>query len=710
MPELIRRGTIAQTSTPGPGERLTHTPLPIPALRNDVTGSQSLERIVFPGLILLLTLLAYTPALAAGYIWDDDFYVTANPTLRDLAGLRSIWLVPTSIPQYYPLVHTTFWIEYQLWELDPLGYHLVNVLLHVGASLLLARLLIAAGFSRGVAWFTAAVFALHPVHVESVAWITERKNTLSGLCYIAAFLAYVRFDHPLSNHDSTSTPKRPRRWGFYALSLILFIMALLSKTVTCSLPVAILLLYWFRRGRLTLREILPTIPLFFIGAALAMVTVWIEHFHVGAKGEDWILSPAQRVLIAGRALWFYAGKLVWPSNLSFIYPRWDVDASVPWQWLFPVAAVATLVILFRLRNHPHIGRGPFAAVAFFAMTLFPALGFINTYPMRYSFVADHFQYLASLGILLLVVSIVADGIARAGPTAARLRPFMAVWVLLAMMVVTFAQSMIYIDEDTLWKDTITKNPTGWLAWNNLGTSMLRQGQIEEAMHYFKRVTELEPTLMHGYLNVGSALLELGRPAEALPWIEKALPLLPDNVNTIFALARAQRGIGDLDKAVESYVRVLKLDAKQPEARRELAMIYLLRGQDRAAAKELRIAADQAPGNLDILAALAWVLATSSDPSVHDGSNAVLAAEHASKLTDSPRATLLDTLAAAYARAGRFDKAVATAEKAVESASGSNDFSLASSIRQRLSLYRNRTAFQQPPLVQPVTTATAPSTS
>ena len=671
-------------------------------------GGQPLERIVFPGLILLLTVLAYTPALAAGYIWDDDFYVTANATLRDLAGLRSIWLEPTSIPQYYPLVHTTFWIEYQLWELDPLGYHLVNVLVHVAGSLVLARLLIAMGLSRGVAWFTAAVFALHPVHVESVAWITERKNTLSGLFYFSALLAYVRFDDPLASDspDDPSTNKKLRRWGLYALSIVFFVMALLSKTVTCSLPVAILLIYWFRRGRLTKRELLPTLPLFVIGAALAMVTVWIEHHHVGAKGEEWVLSPAQRVLIAGRALWFYASKLVWPANLTFIYPRWLVDASVPWQWLFPVGAVVALVLLFRLRNHPHVGRGPFAAVAFFAVTLFPALGFINTYPMRYSFVADHFQYLASLGILLLVVSIVADAVARAGPTAARMRPFMAVWVLLAMMVVTFAQSMIYIDEDTLWKDTITKNPTGWLAWNNLGTSYLRQGRTDEAMSMFQRVAELEPTLMHGHLNVGSALLELGRPAEALPWIEKALPLMPDNVNTHFALARARRGVGDTDKAVESYRRVLKLDPRQPEARRELAMIYLLQGRDRAAAIELRTAADQSPGNADILAALAWVLSTSADPSVHDGNNAVVAAERARSLTESPRATLLDTLAAAYARAGRFDRAVAVAQQAVETASASNDFSLASSIRQRLSLYRNHKAYMQPTTLLPTTTSPA----
>jgi hypothetical protein len=284
------------------------------------------------GLIILLVFLAYLPALRGGFIWDDDDYVTQNPTLHDLGGLQRLWFKVGAVPQYYPVVHTTFWLEHHLWGLDPFGYHLVNVLLHATAAILLWQVLLRLRI-RG-AWLAAVIFALHPVCVESVAWITERKNVLSAVFYFAAAMAYLRF----AGLEEAVTSNR-RRWYCYWGALVLFMAAMLSKTVTCSLPAALLLVCWWKKDRVQRGEILPLLPFFVIGVAAGLVTTWVEKYHVGAQGADWSFTFAGRCLIAGRSLWFYAGKLVWPVHLTFIYPRWKIETEVWWQWLFPVAAI-----------------------------------------------------------------------------------------------------------------------------------------------------------------------------------------------------------------------------------------------------------------------------------------------------------------------------------------------------------------------------------
>jgi hypothetical protein len=392
-----------------------------PAAASDgrTTWSTSLERLFLQRSawlvalgIVCLTLLVYAPAISAGFIWDDDHYVTENMTLRSLAGLKQIWLDPKATPQYYPLVHTGFWVEYHLWGLDPKGYHLVNVLLHAANAVLVWLVLKRLGVP-GALW-AALIFALHPVHVESVAWVTERKNVLSTLFYLSAMLAYWRF------WPADGAQPQTGAWRWYGLALLLFVFALLSKTVTCSLPAAILLIRWWKTGRLASRDWLLTAPMFAVGLALALLTVYLEKHHVGAQGEEFTWSYLDRVLIAGRAIWFYAGKLIWPSNLIFIYPRWNIDASVWWQYVFPLAAAGVVLALLVLRNR--LGRAPLTAVLFFIGTLTPALGFFDVYPMRYSFVADHFQYLASLGLIVLFAGLsteLAGRLARRATTVAR---------------------------------------------------------------------------------------------------------------------------------------------------------------------------------------------------------------------------------------------------------------------------------------------------
>ena len=241
--------------------------------------------------------------------------------------------------------------------------------------------------------------------VESVAWISEQKNTLSTMFYLLAAIAYLNFDER-------------RQWRSYAISSALFVMALLSKSMTATLPAALLVVFWWRRGQLSWRrDALPLIPWFSLGATVGLFTGWVERTVLGAEGAEFVFSPVDRILIAGRATWFYLVKLLWPSDLMFVYPRWRVEASVWWQFLFPLGVVALTVLLWKVRAW---SRGPLACWLLFVIALFPILGFMNVYAFQYSFVADHWQYLASLRIFA-IAAVGWTNLGKSLPVSGRMR-------------------------------------------------------------------------------------------------------------------------------------------------------------------------------------------------------------------------------------------------------------------------------------------------
>ncbi len=531
--------------------------------------------VFLPALVLLgCTLVAYLPAAQGGFIWDDDAYVTGNQTLRSAEGLGRIWFQVGAVPQYYPLVHTTFWLEYRLWGLHPMGYHLVNILLHALAAVLLWRILrrlLPAG-----AWMAAAVFALHPVHVESVAWITERKNVLSGAFYLAALLTYLCFDAARDRKLAGGQDSRPA-WGLYALALLLFAAALLSKSTAATLPAALLVILWWKRRAAPWRELPWLTPLFLMGIGMGALTVWVERFVVGATGADFDLSWGERWLVAGRALWFYAGKLVWPHPLVFLYPRWQIDTAVWWQHLFPVAALAVLAGLWLLRRR--LGRGPAAAVMLFAGTLFPALGFIAVYPMRFSFVADHFQYLASIGLIVLGVSLAVRFLR--GPAVM----VGGALVLLTLGGLTWSQARTYHDLETLWRHTLSKNPQAWLAHNNLGTVLVGRGEPEKAIGHFSRAVEVKPDYAMAYFNRGTSHSSLGHSEQALQDFQRAIDLDPQNAEAHVNRALLLQERGDLGAALLDYQRALEIAPWSHAAHNNLGTLYQAREQHDLALEE-----------------------------------------------------------------------------------------------------------------------------
>ncbi|MBL9190672.1 MAG: tetratricopeptide repeat protein [Opitutaceae bacterium] len=489
-------------------------------------------------LLLLVTIVAYFPALGGDFLWDDAGHVT-HPALQSWSGLWRIWCEVGATQQYYPLLHTAFWLEHQIWGDAPAGYHLINVLWHAISACLFAAILRLLAVPGAVV--AAFIFALHPVCVESVAWISEQKNTLSTLFYLAAALAWLRFEDE----------RRPAR---YVVASLWFVAALLTKTVTATLPAALLVVAWWRRGRLSWRDdVRPLLPWLVVGVVAGLGTAWFERAHIGAAGDDFSLGAVERGLLAGRVVWFYFGKLLWPAGLTFFYPRWTIDAAVAWQWIFPLATIALLVALVGWRKR---SRAPLAAALLFGGTLFPVLGFVNVYPFVFSYVADHFQYLASLGMIAFFAAAATRGLALlAWPRWSGMAA--ATGALLLLGGLTWRQSGMYRDVFALYETTLERNPASWVARLNLGTALADAGRPLDGLPHLQRALELKPDHPEILNSLADVLNRLARPREALPLIERALQLQPRFAaahNThgaiLMALQRPDEGIAAFKRALE----------------------------------------------------------------------------------------------------------------------------------------------------------------
>ncbi len=573
-----------------------------------------------------MTLIAYWPALNGGLIWDDDAHLT-KVELRSLGGLARIWFEPGATQQYYPLVHSVFWLEQKLWGNTVLPYHLANVFLHaLSATMLVAilrRLKIPGALLAG------AIFALHPVHVESVAWISELKNTLSGTLCLSSVLFYLRFDE---RRDAKS----------YWIALVLFAFGLMAKSVIATTPAALLVIFWWKRGKISFeRDVFPLLPFFVIGISAGLFTAWVEHNYIGAQGEAFNYSLGERVLIAGRVFWFYLGKLFWPAQLTFIYPRWEISGAMAWQYLFPLAAIALLILAWLFREK---SRAPLAALLIFGGTLFPVLGFVNVYPFIFSFVADHFQYLASIAVITLVAAALTMIAGR----------YQIVFLLLVSLlgVLTWRQARMYRDAETLYNVTLERNPGCWMAHNNLSTILFAKGDIDGAMAHSEKALAIRPNDYEPHLSLGDALVRKSRVDEAVAHFQEALKLKPDYAETHTHLGSA----------------------------------YLAQRRPAEAMAEFEKTLALAPNSLYASNDLAWLLATCPDTSLRNGTRAVQLAEKANQLAGGENASVMRTLAAAYAQSGQVPRAIETAQRAATLAG--NDQTLAAGLQKDLALYRS----------------------
>ena len=558
---------------------------------------------------------SFYPAFSAGFVWDDWIFVEA-PAVRAWSGLWNIWFSPAEIEReghYWPVVYTTFWLEHKLWGLDPLGYHVVNVLLHMANVLLLWWLLRCLRVPG--AWAAAAVFAVHPIHVESVAWVIGRKDLLSGLLYLASALCLIhsmdgfgnsRLDSrnsPVPNSDPVSRQSwwrwpldGVRRPGLYLAALAFFAAAMLSKSVAVTLPVAFAILLWWKNGRVTWTDARRIAPLFLVAFCIAVADL---SYYTSRREVDLGYGFAERVLIAARALWFYVGKLAWPADLAVIYPIWDVGIRqwLAWGYLMAAAALAALLWFGRHR----LGRGLLAGAAFFAVTLSPMLGFVEFAFMSFSLVAERFAYLAGIGVIAVALGAVAHGVGK----LPGLFKIGASAVLIAILAVfgrlTWEQAGIYRDDFTFYNHVILLNPGAQHAYRNLASTLVDDGRPEEALAASHIALELRPDWADAHNTHGTALFALDRLDEAGDSFRRALELDPDHKRALLNMAATRRRQGRVVDSVRWYRKVLNVDSKLAAAHVGLGSALSLLGQHEASAAALSQAVSLRPDTLPITA-------------------------------------------------------------------------------------------------------------
>lgn len=495
--------------------------------------------------IVAITFLTYIPSINNGFIWDDIAWIIKSPIINTKDALYRYWCTMQS-PDYFPFVHTLFWIEWKLWGASNVCWHIFSIFLHactaVLAWLTLRKLRIPG------AWLTTVIFAVHPVNVETAGWVYQQRTILPMLLMLASMLAYLRFE-------------TENRSFWYCLALLLFILALLSKISVMMLPAVVLLIAWWNRGKIERHDIVRMLP--FIAASIisGLLTAYVQtHRNIG---EDIVRTDSffARLAGAGWVVWFYLYKDLFPTNLLFVYPRWEINPSSIVAWI-PLATLLGCFAIFWLFRQSW-GRPFLAALGYFVLMLFPVLGFVNIYFMRYSLVADHWQYSAMLGIVALVVAGICRVIERHGIVKPSI--FSAVVVVLILACLSWNQQRIYKDEETLWSNTISRNPHAWSAHVNLGVVLAEKGEIDKAISHYTAALQINPNCPEAHNSIAAALIQKGKYNEALDHLAKAIHLKPKSARAHYNLGRVYAAQGRIHEAAEEYAKSLELNPYFAEA-------------------------------------------------------------------------------------------------------------------------------------------------
>ena len=542
--------------------------------------------------LVLVTIFAYQPVWHAGFIWDDDVYVTDNPLLSAPDGWWRIWFSLDSPSQYFPLTYTVFRLEHSFWGLMPAGYHWVNILLHAVNALLLWRVLWR--LTVPWAWLAAAIFALHPVQVEAVAWVTELKSILSLFFILLTLLAWLEFI------EGQSKPS----WPWYLLALACHALALAGKTTACTLPAALLLILWLNHKPINWLRLVQIVPFLVLGVGMGILTIWWERYHQGTQGKLFALGLPERLLVASHAIWFYLGKLVWPVNLTFSYPHWTINRADPLAYVWMVAGMGLGVLILFLRRYT--GRSLEVAALFYGLTLAPLLGFIMLYTFLFTYVADHYQYVACIGPIALATAGISLAFKRWGKGKPLVEFALCGALLLTLGVLTWRQCRMYSDVETLWRTTINQNPGSWMARINLGNTLLDQGQTDEAVNQFQEAVRLNPDYVDAHVDLGFALLNRGQTDEAIGQFQEALRLDPDYAQAHNNLGIALLNQGHVDEAIGQYREAIRLKGDYADAHKNLGIALLGQGQTDQAISEfeeaIRLKADSVDAHIDLGAA------------------------------------------------------------------------------------------------------------
>ena len=631
-------------------------------------------------LLLAVVGLAYLPVWHAGFIWDDDQHLTQNPCIIGPLGLKEIWT--TARARICPLVLSTFWLEHKIWGLSPLPYHLVNVLLLGSSAIVLWRVL--RSLRAPGAWLGAALWALHPVQVESAAWITELKNTQSGLFYLLSILFFVRW-----KGSGTGSQQGKDIWS-YPLACFFGVLAMASKSSTVILPLVLGLVAWWMEGRWKWREALRLAPFCLMSVLAGALSMWTQKLEGGADPR-WARTSLERIAVTGRVIWFYLGKLLWPHPLIFIYPRWHIDASQALSFA-PALLVAVVLGVLWWKRQGRL-RPVFVAFLYFIIALLPVLGLMDHYFLRYSFVGDHFQYLASMGPLALAAAGLAMGFGFLHREAAWPSPVFCTALLAALGLLTYRQCGMYTDTETLWRNTLAKNPECWMAHNNLGIALRQQGRTEDAIAQYREALRIDPAYAVAHNNLGNALRQQGRTEDAIAQYREALRIDPAYAEVHCNLGNALLGQGRTEEAMAHYREALRINPAYAEAQYNLGNTLFQQGTVDEAIAHTQKALELQPSNLSYENNLAWMLATAPQASLRSGARALELAGKANQSTGGNNPVILHTLAAAYAEAGDFTNALQTAQKALQLAEAQSNTVLADALRLEIKLYEGGRRFE-----------------
>jgi protein O-mannosyl-transferase len=631
--------------------------------------------------IVLLTLAVYCPVVPGSFMMDDSRLIGRdNALVNGELTLRSLWFGTD-----FTLTTFVWWLEHLAFGQNPAGYHLVNILLQAGSAIFLWRLL--ARLKVPGAWLAGAMFAAHPVCVNSVARVAELKNTLSMPFFLASFIAYLRYENirlfPTDPQRPDRQPVDAGAW-WYFVSLTAFVLSLMAKTTVVMFPVVLLLCAVWQRGRIQRRDVLHTAPFFALSLAFGIMSIWFQKYQALPTSPLTLhhASFARRLAGAGYDFWFYLGKALFPFHLNLEYTRWKIDSGTAIAFVPDLLAIIIFLMCFFF--HRSWGRHALFGLACFAVMLFPALGFFDAQFEVLWQVSDHLQYSALPAIVALVAGTVAALADRAVFWS------VAVILLTVWSGLCFKRAEVFQNEETLMTDSISKNPAAWGALNDLGVIFAERGDYSKAVGLFGQSIKHNPDNTEALLNFGYALVLQRNYRAAEAQYLAALEISPREPVANKMYARLLELEGRNTEAVRHFQMSVSINPDVDTCMDLATLDYALGNWRRVVTDLQRVLANKPDSSTKATALnnLAWVLATCPDSSVRNGPQAVRCAEQSCRLTGFKQTGAVNTLAAAYAEVGRFPDAIDTAEIAIKLATEAGDTRSAETARRLLAEYRN----------------------
>jgi Flp pilus assembly protein TadD len=623
-------------------------------------------------LLLALVLLVYRPLLPGSFVMDDARLIGGdNPLVNGELTPLNIWFRTD-----FTLTNLAWRIEGLIFSGHPAGYHFVNLALQALSAFLLWRLL--ARLKIPGAWVAAALFAVHPVCVNSVARVAELKNTLALPFCLLSFWAYLHYEALALYPPDGKRESHYRPTVWLVLSLAAYVLSLLSKTTAVTLPVVMLLCAVWQRGKATWRDWLHAGPYFILALAFGLMTMWFQKYQA-LGGEP--LAPVSflaRLAGAGQNFCFYLGKALLPVRLSVYYAHQQVEAASLAAFLPALLIGVVFLVCWGFRRT--WGRHALFGLGCFGVALFPVLGFFDAQFLQKVPVSDHLQYEPMIAVVALVTGMLAAVLPR------KIFWGVAAALILAFSALSSQRARVFASEENLMRDAIAKDPAAWLAHNDLGVLLAKRGDYPAAINEFTASLKSQPGNFYAERNLGQALALQGKFAEAEQHCLAALKQQPFDPQTHEQFAEALEAQGRWREAL-LHLQIALCFNPTVETRQRLAALLFQTGDFRQALAQFRRILAAKPDDVEALNNLAWILATCPDDRLRDGTEAVRLAERACELTGYKQPGTEGTLAAAYAEAGRFPDAVSTAERAISLATATGDTRFAAANRQLLLLYR-----------------------